>query len=91
MYDTIDEKNFTQKGTITETFTGTVAHVGSGHLHFTERFTIDKSGTLAIDATMVGSDGALAGMHGTMHFAGHINDDGTGKGDYTASFNERAP
>src|SRR4029077_10311556 len=49
-------------GTIDETFTGTVAGIGTGHLHLSETFTIDPTGVIAIDATVLDADGDLSGL-----------------------------
>jgi hypothetical protein len=74
-------------GTIDETFTGTVAGIGRGHLHLSETFTIDPTGAIEIDATVLDGDGDLSDVAGTMHFVGTGDPvTGEGGGTYTASF-----
>jgi hypothetical protein len=76
-------------GTSNETFTGSVATLGSGQLHFHETWTLSEKGVLALDATIVGGDGALTGVRGRMHFAGTANvSNGAGSGTYTATLVE---
>jgi len=74
-------------GTIDETFTGTVAGVGEGHLHLSETFTVDPAGIIVIEATVLDGDADLEGLQGTMHFEGtSIPATGEGDGTYSASF-----
>jgi hypothetical protein len=87
MHGVVNTKTNASTGTDTETFTGTMKGLGAGHLNFTETWSTSPSGTLALDARVVSGDGALVGVHGSMHFAGS-GDPATGKGTgtYTANF-----
>jgi hypothetical protein len=87
MHGVVDTKTHATSGTNTEVFTGSMAGVGRGHIHFLETFTSDAKGTLSLDATITGSDDALIGLSGTMHFAGPSNPTtGAGYGTYAATF-----
>jgi len=87
MHGVVDPATFASTGTNDEVFTGTVAGLGSGKLHFAERFTNAADGTVSIDARIVGAEGALEGLRGTMHFSGRGNPQtGAGTGTYTAQF-----
>ena len=87
-----DIKTYASVGTSNEVFTGSMVGVGSGHLRFREKLKTDAQGTLTVDATIVGSDGALDAMQGTMHFAGKgVPSTGEGSGTYTANFTASAP
>ena len=81
----VNTRTLANEGTVTETFTGRVAGIGSGHLNLDELFRVTSRGDLTVTARIVGGDGALAGVHGTMHFTGY-SDLLTGKraGTYTA-------
>jgi hypothetical protein len=87
MHGVVDPTTFASSGTNDEVFTGTVAGLGSGRLHFAETFTNAADGTVSIDAHIVGAEGELEGLRGTMHFSGHGNPQtGAGTGTYTAQF-----
>jgi hypothetical protein len=80
-------KTLANSGTIDEVFSGSATGLGSGQLHFSEKFSVDPNGVIAIDATVVGGTGALKGLHGSMHFAGKGDPvTGEGTGTYTAAF-----
>jgi hypothetical protein len=83
----VNTKTLANEGTVTETFTGRVAGIGSGHLNLDELFRVTSRGDLTLTARIVGGDGALAGVSGTMHLTG-FSDLLTGKraGTYTAHF-----
>ena len=86
MHGVADVANYASTGTNDEVFTGSVKDIGSGHLHLFETWTTSAAGNLSLDARIVGSDGELAGLHGTMHFAGHGDPKtGAGTGTYTAN------
>jgi hypothetical protein len=73
-------------GTSNETFTGSVATLGSGHLHLQDTFTLSEKGVLSLDATVVSGDGALAGVRGRIHFGGKHNvSTGAGTGTYAGT------
>lgn len=87
MQGIVNLQTFATRGTNDETFTGSVATLGSGHLHLQETFSVSSTGVLSLDATIVSGDGALSGLRGRMHFAGHSDPlTGAGTGTYTASF-----
>ena len=91
MRGVVDVKTFASSAKVDEVFAGTVAGAGSGHLHFLETVTVDAGGTISLDARIVSGDGALSGLHGTMHFAGKsIPSTGKGDGTYTATFTSHA-
>jgi hypothetical protein len=86
MHGVADYKTYSGPGTVDEVFTGSVAGVGAGHLHFAETYT-DTNGNVSVDCTIVSGDGALAALRGTMHFAGSgVPATGAGRGTYVATF-----
>lgn len=71
-------------GTISETFTGSVAGIGSGTLRFVETFRQDvTTGAITIDAQVVGGTGALSTVRGYLRFVGVTDADGVGGGTYS--------
>lgn len=73
-------------GTIDETFTGRSADGGTGTLHFTETYVLDASGSIIIDATIVGATGDFLGSRGQVVFTGTENGVVEGSGRYRGSW-----
>jgi len=87
IHGVVDPPTGASTGTNDEVFTGSVSGIGSGKLHFDETFVNRANGTIAIDAHIIGAEGALEGLRGTMHFVGSDNPrTGAGAGSYTAQF-----
>jgi len=65
-----------------ETFTGTVAGVGSGQIQFVEYLQQSGPGNATVDCLVTSATGDLAGLHGYVHFrqTGVIDPDPTGNG-----------
>ena len=67
---------------IRETFTGTVAGVGSGTLELIEEGRGQPDGSTEIDATIVSGTGDLASLHGRLIFVGTCHVSGPCAGTY---------
>ncbi len=65
-----------------ETFTGTVAGVGTGQIQFVEHLYQSGPGDAVVDCLITSATGDLAGLHGAIEFrqTGVIDPDPTGNG-----------
>lgn len=75
------------RGQLNETFTGSVAGVGTGTLIFVEQVVQSTTtGDLTITAEITHGTGALSTLHGALRFTGSTDAAENGGGDYTGRF-----
>lgn len=81
---TINSRTGIITGQIKETFFGSVAHLGRGTIHFSERFRQNATtGALTIDARTVSGTQALEDVRGPVTFVGFTDAQEVGNGTYT--------
>jgi hypothetical protein len=73
---------------VRETFTGTVAGVGSGTLDLVEEGRGEPDGSTEIDATIVSGTGDLASLHGRLIFVGTCDVSGACAGTYAGRIHD---
>ena len=71
-----------------ETFTGTVAGVGTGQIQFVEHLYQSGPGDAVVDCLVASATGDLAGLHGAIEFrqTGVIDPDPTGNGTSVGNY-----